>query len=424
VDVGWKLKVDNLYKIFGGSELEALEASRAGATRDEIHRNLGSVAAVAGISFSVREGEVFVVMGLSGSGKSTLVRCINRLITPSDGHVLMDGEEISTASEQRLRELRRTKIAMVFQHFALFPHKTVAGNVEYGLKVRGVPRSERRDRALKALDLVSLRKWADVPPSTLSGGMQQRVGLARALAVDPEVLLMDEPFGALDPLVRREMQNELLELQSRFHKTIVFITHDLNEALCLGDRIAIMKDGRFVQVATPLELVTAPVDDYVKAFAKDVDLGRFLTTEAVMRREPLTLRDSDLLHSLSELAPNVEQRCIYVVDNENRPVGLICGFAPHQGGTGVEGTLRSLMRRDFPTCVNLTPISDLYHLCATGLPIAVVDDEGFLQGVIDPLDVFAKLGGARSGDSGNDGEPPMALSTLRHLMPTSNGRMR
>jgi glycine betaine/proline transport system ATP-binding protein len=162
----------------------------------------------------------------------------------------------------------------------------------------------------------------------------------------------------------------------------------------------------------------------VKAFAKDVDLGRFLTTEAVMRREPLTLRDSDLLRPLSDLAPNVERRCIYVVDNENRPVGLICGFAPHQGGTGVEGTLRSLMRRDFPTCVNLTPISDLYRLCAAGLPIAVVDHEGFLQGVIDPLDVFATLGGERSGDSGSDGTPPMALSTLHHPLATSNSRMR
>jgi glycine betaine/proline transport system ATP-binding protein len=418
VDVGWKLKVDNLYKIFGGSESEALEESRAGAPRDEIHRNLGSVAAVAGVSFSVREGEVFVVMGLSGSGKSTLIRCINRLISPSDGHVLVDGEEISNASEQRLRELRRTKIAMVFQNFALFPHKTVALNVEYGLMVRGVPRSERRERALKALDLVSLRKWADTPPGTLSAGMQQRVGLARALAVDPDILLMDEPFGALDPLVRREMQKELLELQSRFHKTIVFITHDLNEALFLGDRIAIMKDGKFVQVATPLELVTAPADDYVKAFAKDVDLGRFLTAEDVMRREAPTLRDSDLLDSLPDLAPNAERRCIYVVDIENRPVGLICGFAPHQGGTGVKGTLRSLVRRDFPTRVNSTPISELYGLCAAGLPIAVVDDEGFLQGVIDPLEIFAKLGGARSGNSGNDGEPEMASSSLRHSMPS------
>jgi glycine betaine/proline transport system ATP-binding protein len=336
----------------------------------------------------------------------------------------MEGEEISTASEQRLRELRRTKIAMVFQHFALFPHKTVAGNVEYGLKVRGMPRSERRDRALKALDLVSLRKWADVPPSTLSGGMQQRVGLARALAVDPEILLMDEPFGALDPLIRREMQNELLALQRRFHKTIVFITHDLNEALCLGDRIAIMKDGKFVQVATPLELVTAPADDYVKAFTKDVDLGRFLTTDAVMRREPPTLRDSDLLHPLPDVAPNVERRGIYVVDNENRPVGLICGFVPHQSGAGVEGTLRSLMRRDFPTCLNLTPISDLYRLCASGLPIAVVDDKGLLQGVIDPLDVFAKLGGAPSSDAGKNGEPAMAVSTLHHWIPTSKSRMR
>jgi glycine betaine/proline transport system ATP-binding protein len=220
------------------------------------------------------------------------------------------------------------------------------------------------------------------------------------------------------------MQNELLDLQTRFNKTIVFITHDLNEALCLGDRIAIMKDGQFVQVATPLELVTAPADDYVKAFAKDVDLGRFLTTETVMRREPLTLRDSDLPHSPRDLAPDMEQRCIYVVDDENRPVGLICGFAPHQGGTGVEGTLRSLMSRDFPTCVNLTPISDLYRLCATGLPIAVVDDEGFLQGVIDPLDVFAKLGGARPGDSGNDRNPQLLRSPLHHLMPTSNSRMR
>ena len=236
-----KLRIEHLYKIFGDAPVKMLERLKAGASKQEIQAETGHVVAVSDVTFDIQPGEMFVVMGLSGSGKSTLVRCINQLITPTAGRVLVDGEDIVAASPARLREIRLTKIAMVFQHFALFPHRTVAENAAYGLKVRGVDPATRRVAALEALDLVGLKNWADLPPGNLSGGMQQRVGLARALAVKPDIMLMDEPFSALDPLIRRDMQGELLELQKRFKTTIVFITHDLHEALTLGHHIAIMK---------------------------------------------------------------------------------------------------------------------------------------------------------------------------------------
>src|SRR5690606_23617829 len=246
-----KIRVRHLSKIFGEAPERALERLVAGADKDQIFEETGSVVAVADVSFEVGEGEIFVVMGLSGSGKSTLVRCINRLFEATAGELLVDDEDVLAMDGEQLRQIRLGKIAMVFQHFALFPHKTVAENVEFGLKVRGVAAEPRRERALEALDMVGLRAWADVAPSNLSGGMQQRVGLARALAVDPEVLLMDEPFSALDPLIRRDMQQELIRLQQALRMTIIFITHDLHEALTIGDHIAIMKDGRFVQIGTP-----------------------------------------------------------------------------------------------------------------------------------------------------------------------------
>ena len=227
-------------------------------------------------SFSVEEGELFVVMGLSGSGKSTLVRLINGLMTPSSGEILIDGDDVAKASPSHLRQIRRSKVAMVFQHFALFPHMSVGDNVAFGLKVRGVPRAERRERALGALDQVGLGAYADTATAELSGGMQQRVGLARALATRSDILLMDEPFSALDPLIRRDMQKELIELQRSLKKTIIFITHDLDEALILGDRIAIMKDGRIVQIGTAREIVDAPANDYVAAFIEDINRARVL----------------------------------------------------------------------------------------------------------------------------------------------------
>jgi glycine betaine/proline transport system ATP-binding protein len=282
-----KISVTGLYKIFGDRPDAALDLLNRGEAKEAILEATGATVAVQDASFDVEEGEIFVVMGLSGSGKSTLVRLLNGLIPPTSGNILIEGQDVAQAKGEVLREIRRNTITMVFQHFALFPHWSVADNVAYGLKVKGMPVADRRERAMAVLDQVGLAPWADSLPGDLSGGMQQRVGLARGLASDPQVLLMDEPFGALDPLIRREMQDELIELQKTLKKTIVFITHDLNEALLLGDKIAIMKDGRFVQVGTAQDIVSNPADDYVQAFVADIDRGRVFTARDVST-DPVT----------------------------------------------------------------------------------------------------------------------------------------
>ncbi|MFF8486442.1 glycine betaine/L-proline ABC transporter ATP-binding protein [Streptomyces antibioticus] len=276
-----RLEADHLYKVFGGREEEAVERLRGGADREEL-RGDGTTAAVIDASFTVDPGQIFVVMGLSGSGKSTLLRMLNGLLEPTAGRVLFDGEDLTALDARALREVRARKISMVFQHFALFPHRSVLDNAAYGLAVQGVPRPEREERAAEALRLCGLAGWEASWPDELSGGMQQRVGLARALATDAELLLMDESFSALDPLIRRDMQDQLLTLQQTLKKTIVFITHDLNEAMRLGDRIAVMRDGRIVQTGTAEDILLRPGDDYVSSFIQDVDRTRVLTAGAVM----------------------------------------------------------------------------------------------------------------------------------------------
>ncbi|MDT0328015.1 quaternary amine ABC transporter ATP-binding protein [Nocardiopsis lambiniae] len=275
--------VRNLWKIFGKNADSIVGTDLEGADRDRIKEETGCTVAVRDVSFDVRPGEIFVVMGLSGSGKSTLIRCLTRLIEPTAGQVVLDGEDIGTASPQRLRELRRYKIAMVFQHFGLLPNRKVIDNVAYGLEVRGMTRTERYERAGRMIDMVGLSGYEDSRPGELSGGMQQRVGLARALTVDPEVLLFDEPFSALDPLIRRDMQQEVVRLQRELAKTSVFITHDLQEALKLGDRIAIMRDGELVQVGTPEEVVGRPANAYVADFTSDVARTTVLTARWLVR---------------------------------------------------------------------------------------------------------------------------------------------
>ena len=304
------------------------------------------------MSFDVPEGSFFVVMGLSGSGKSTLIRCLNRLIEPTAGQVLIDGEDVTSLDDEALRALRRNKIGMVFQHFALLPHKTVRHNIEFGLKIRGVASEERRAAAAEALDVVGLARWGDYKPGALSGGMKQRVGLARALASQTDILLMDEPFSALDPLIRRDMQDEMLALQRRFRKTVVFITHDLHEALHLGDRIAIMKEGRFVQTASPEDIVRGPEDPYVAAFTQDVDRGRVVTAATLMR-EPME-------------------------------VGRTAGA----------------------TVAADAPIAAAYAACEEGLPVPVVDGAGRCVGALHPADVFCEL--ARAPEAASETGAPSA----------------
>ncbi|MFC6285392.1 glycine betaine/L-proline ABC transporter ATP-binding protein [Nocardioides sp. GCM10027113] len=276
------LSVRHLWKIFGKGADKIIGSPDEDLSRAELKEKTGCVVGVRDVSFDVAPGEVFVVMGLSGSGKSTLVRCLTRLIEPTAGDVVIDGNDVTSASESELRDLRRNHASMVFQHFGLLPHRQVIDNVAYGLEVRGVPKKERRAKAAEVVDLVGLTGFEHSYPDQLSGGMQQRVGLARALAGDPSLLLFDEPFSALDPLIRRDMQNEVKRLHSELGKTMVFITHDLAEALKLGDRILIMRDGAIVQVGTPDEVVAAPADDYVRDFVSDVPRSHVLTLKWVM----------------------------------------------------------------------------------------------------------------------------------------------
>ncbi|MEV0637244.1 glycine betaine/L-proline ABC transporter ATP-binding protein [Streptomyces sp. NPDC050619] len=276
-----RLEAEHLHKVFGRRPGEAVERLRKGADREELRAD-GTTAAVIDASFTVEPGETFVVMGLSGSGKSTLLRMLNGLLEPTAGHVRFDGQDLTALSDRELREVRARKISMVFQHFALFPHRSVRDNAAYGLEVQGVPRAERERRADEALALCGLAGWEKYWPDELSGGMKQRVGLARALATDADLLLMDESFSALDPLIRRDMQDQLIDLQKELKKTIVFITHDLNEAMRLGDRIAVMRDGRIVQIGTAEDILVRPANDYVASFIQDVDRSRVLTASAVM----------------------------------------------------------------------------------------------------------------------------------------------
>jgi glycine betaine/proline transport system ATP-binding protein len=277
------LSVRNLWKVFGPRADKIVGSPEADLSRAELLAQTGCTAAVRDVSFDVAPGEVFVVMGLSGSGKSTLVRCLTRLIEPTSGVVEIDGEDVVAMSDARLRELRRKHVSMVFQHFGLLPHRKVIDNVAFGLEVRGIGKAERRAKAQELVDLVGLTGNEEAYPDQLSGGMQQRVGLARALAVDPSVLFFDEPFSALDPLIRRDMQNEVIRLHHEVGKTMVFITHDLQEALKLGDRILIMRDGALVQMGTPAEVVGAPADDYVRDFVSEVPRSHVLTLSWVMR---------------------------------------------------------------------------------------------------------------------------------------------
>lgn len=323
------LSVDGLWKIFGPRADKIIGTPDADLPRAELKEKTGCVAGVKDVSFDVAPGEVFVVMGLSGSGKSTLVRCLTRLIEPTAGAVQIDGTDVTNASESELRELRRSKVSMVFQHFGLLPHRQVIDNVAYGLEVRGIGKKERRAKAAEVVSLVGLDGFEKSYPDQLSGGMQQRVGLARALANDPSILLFDEPFSALDPLIRRDMQNEVIRLHRELGKTMVFITHDLQEALKLGDRILIMRDGEIVQIGAPDEVVGAPADDYVRDFVSEVPRSHVLTLKWVMREpQPGDSMDgpvmsSDTIVRQAAKAALASEHPVRVVDGDERIIGIV-----------------------------------------------------------------------------------------------------
>ena len=384
------VRVDHVYKVFGRRPQEAVRRLREGRSRQDV-RDLGT-AAVIDATFEVARGEIFVVMGLSGSGKSTLLRMLNGLWKPTAGSVEVAGSDLSAVSGPDLRRLRRSHVSMVFQHFALLPHRTVLDNAAYPLEIQGVGRRERRDRATEALTLVGLEAWADRLPVQLSGGMRQRVGLARALAANTDVLLMDEAFSALDPLIRREMQDQLLDLQQRLGKTIVFITHDLNEAMHLGDRIAVMRDGRIVQIGTAEQILSDPANDYVARFVAEVDRTRVLTAGSVMVRPavvvPLGGGPRQAVLALRE----AQASAAYVVDRTRRLRGVVQADdvveAVRAGATELDGTVDP----DVVSVTTTTPLAEVFAPAAhSPLPLAVVDDEGRLAGVIPRVTLLEAL---------------------------------
>ena len=322
------IAASGVWKIFGANAEQVLDTHDRSKSRDEIQEETGHVVAVKDVDFEVRRGECFVVMGLSGSGKSTLLRTLTRLIEPTGGSITIDGHDVRDLSQRELRDLRRSKVAMVFQHFGLFPHRSVIDNIAYGLEVRGMGKIKRTEKAEEILDLVGLSGWGERFPRELSGGMQQRVGLARAMAMDPEILFFDEPFSALDPLIRREMQDELLDLQAKLQKTMVFITHDFLEAIKMGDHIAIMKDGEIVQIGTPEEIVAAPVDDYVRDFTEDVPRYKVLSVGKVMRPASKGLSAKGGVRSGAKIESAINQVAdtdspVAVVDEAGEIVGEI-----------------------------------------------------------------------------------------------------
>jgi glycine betaine/proline transport system ATP-binding protein len=386
------LRVAGLTKVFGTREREALRLAGEGLGRDEILRRTGATLAVHDVDFAVERGELFVVMGLSGSGKSTLVRLLNRLIEPSAGIVEVDGRDLRALDDAQLRTVRNQKISMVFQHFALLPHRTVRENAAYALKVRGASAAEQRERADWALETVGLLERAGARPDELSGGMRQRVGLARALAADSEVLLMDEPFSALDPLIRRDMQDLLERLQAELSKTIVFITHDLNEAMRLGDRILMLKDGRRVQLGTGPEIISAPADDYVADFTSDVDRTRVLTAGDLLREPRMTARLGDAPGDVLRALGAAEANGVYVLDD-----GRIAGVARDdllaravQEGRPALGPPELVA--DYATVAADRPVIEFVHLVGQHpVPLGVVDDDGRLLGVVPRAAVLEAL---------------------------------
>ncbi|MAW70385.1 MAG: ABC transporter ATP-binding protein [Acidimicrobiaceae bacterium] len=384
------IRLEEVYKIFGPQPRgRAFDLARSGVHKNEVQKQSGHVVGLSDVSFSIAKGEIFVVMGLSGSGKSTAIRTVNKLHEVTHGQVWVDGVDVQTLEGKSLQAFRREKMGMVFQHFALFPHRNVIENVAYGLKVQKVAREEREAAALRALRLVGLEAYAYNATSELSGGMQQRVGLARALASDPDILLMDEAFSALDPLIRRQMQDELMAIQDEVHKTILFITHDLNEALRIGDRVCIMKDGVIVQIGTPEEILTEPATGYVAEFVQDVDQGRVIKVEEIMTEPDPIQSNAEFDEVRNAVAGRAE---VLVIDPAGACCGLITRGDVERVSTQGTPSLASAMRTDVPVATGTQSLNEIYAEAGKGLPIAVLDGDGRLIGRVEPTDVLEELG--------------------------------
>lgn len=389
-----EVEVKNVTKIFGKQLAKAKKLVRENKSKEDILAQTGATVGVDRASFTIKQGEIFVIMGLSGSGKSTLIRMINQLIPATDGQILIDGQDLTKLNKQEMIALRRKKMSMVFQNFALFPNYTIIQNVAFGLEIKGKDKAQREARAHEALELVGLKGYDDQYPNQLSGGMQQRVGLARALASDTDILLMDEAFSALDPLNRKEMQDELLRIQSELHKTIIFISHDLNEALKLGDHIMIMRDGQVIQTGTPEEILTQPADDYVERFIEDVDRSRVLTAANVMINPAMVnIEKSGPRTALREMREN-NTSSIYVVDNQQRFIGMADARDVIELVRKQQKDLGQILQKDVPTTNPDTPIKELMsEISTTPIPFAVLDEREHLLGIIVRGAVLGALAG-------------------------------
>lgn len=396
------IEVKHLTKIFGKNAKQAMKLLEKGQSKEIILKETGCTVGVNRVSFSVEAGEIFVIMGLSGSGKSTLIRLINRLIEPTEGNILVDGEDLAKMDKASLRKVRREKLSMVFQQFALFPHRTILENAEYGLEIQKIPKQQRENRAKDALELVGLGNYIHQKPDQLSGGMQQRVGLARALANNTQVLLMDEAFSALDPLIRKDMQDQLLDLQSTMQKTIVFITHDLDEALRLGDRIAIMKDGVIVQIGTPEEILVNPANAYVERFLEDVDRSKVLTAQHIMKRpEAINVEKHGPRVALERMRESGIS-LIFVIDNKRNLIGYVTAEDALKAKKNDVKNLNNMIKTDVPTVEKDTTLNDIFSIIHDSpVPVAVVENKK-LSGIIVRGAVIGALAGENEVNLEND----------------------
>ncbi|CAK4075042.1 glycine betaine/L-proline ABC transporter ATP-binding protein [Vibrio sp. MarTm2] len=377
------IEISGLYKVFGPKPASVMERVKRGDSKDQVLADTGHTVGLKEIDLKINKGEIFVIMGLSGSGKSTLIRHFNRLIDPTEGKILVEGTDVMQLNQKDLEQFRRKKMSMVFQRFGLLPHRTVVDNVAYGLEIQGLSKQERTDKAFQWLDTVGLKGYENQYPSQLSGGQQQRVGLARALCTDAEILLMDEAFSALDPLIRSEMQDQLIELQEKLHKTIVFITHDLDEALRLGDRIAILKDGLLVQQGTPDEILLNPADDYVEAFVKDVNRARALTVETVMNPPASRITANTIQEAIAQMKGIKQDYAYHVTDEGYQGVLTKEGLLDAAKQTSTE-EIGDEIYEEVPAISPDSAIEEvLMESISSDYSLPVVDDEGNLQGELE-----------------------------------------
>ena len=385
------IRVEQVSKLYGMNKSEAVKMMASGSGKDEVYKKTGCTVALWDVSLEIPRGKIFVIIGLSGSGKSTLVRCFNRLNRPTSGRVLFEGMDLNDMDKQALLEFRRSRISMVFQSFGLMSHRDVLGNVAYGLEVRGMPKAQREEKAMQVISLVGLEGWERQKCEQLSGGMRQRVGIARALANDPEVLLMDEPFSALDPLVRQDMQFELLQIQRKLHKTVIFITHDMDEAFKLGDTVAIMRDGKVIQVDTPEGMSAHPADDYVRNFTGSADKSKVTTVRNIMITPSSLARLQDGPGIAIQEMRKKALSTVYVVDDQLCLVGILTiqdAIRAQREGLPI----REVMCREVQTTTPETLVADIMPLAAEAVyPIAVVDGSGQLKGIVTKASVLSSL---------------------------------